>query len=168
MSYPYRVLDTQSVLAVAAPFLSSPPLSAQELSEGNVNLVFRVKSEQDSVIVKQAVPYLRIVGESWPLTRDRARIEAEALDIENKLAPGYVPKLYKYIPELFAQVLEDLRGYEVLRKGMCEQREYPQAFIALGVFAARNLLGTSDILMPAAEKKALCIRFHNPELCAIT
>ena len=167
MDSSYRVLDTQSVLAIAAPFLAAPPVSAEELSEGNVNLVFRVKSERDSVIVKQAVPYLRIAGEGWPLTRDRARIEAEALDIENKLAPGYVPKLYQYLPELSAQILEDLRGYEVLRKGMCELREYPKAFLDLGAFAARNLLGTSDLLMPSAEKKALCLRFHNPELCAL-
>jgi 5-methylthioribose kinase len=168
MNQSYRILDNQSVLEVAAPFLSSPPVSSEEIGDGNVNLVFRVKSETGSVIIKQAVPYLRIVGESWPLTKDRARIEAEALSIQYKLAPQYVPRLHAYLPGLAAQVLEDLRGYEVLRRGMCAQREYPKAFSSIAIFAARTLLGTSDILMPAAEKKALCAQFQNPELCAIT
>jgi 5-methylthioribose kinase len=164
----YPVLDLDRVAAVAAAFLPSPPERAEEIGDGNVNLVFRVSSREASVIVKQALPYLKIVGDSWPLTPDRARIEAEALALQGKLAPGRVPRLLAYLPELHAQVLEDLRGYEVLRRGMVAGREYPLAFRHLGIFSARTLLGTSDLLLAAAEKRALLARFHNPELCAIT
>lgn len=164
----YPILDVDRVQNVAAPFLSSPPVGAEEIGDGNVNLVFRVSSAEGSVIVKQALPYLRIVGDSWPLTPERARIEAEALALQHRLAPGRVPRLLSYLPELYVQILEDLRGYDVLRRGMIAGKDYPLAFTHLGVFSARTLLGTSDLLLPGTEKKALIARFHNPELCAIT
>lgn len=42
---------------------------SNEVGDGNLNLVFIVKSEQGSVIVKQALPYVRLVGDSWPATQ---------------------------------------------------------------------------------------------------
>lgn len=45
---------------------------SNEVGDGNLNLVFIVKSEQGSVIVKQALPYVRLVGDSWPLPLKRA------------------------------------------------------------------------------------------------
>jgi 5-methylthioribose kinase len=67
----------------ALPFFPSA-LRAEPAGSGNVNTVFRVVGSGDtSVIVKQALPYLKVVGESWPLTIDRARIEAEGLAIAN-------------------------------------------------------------------------------------
>ena len=43
-------------------------LEITELSNGNVNLIFRVRNTKDnkSFIVKQALPYLKIAGDSWP------------------------------------------------------------------------------------------------------
>ena len=40
---------------------------SSEVGDGNLNLVFIVKSDIGSVIVKQALPYVRLVGDSWPL-----------------------------------------------------------------------------------------------------
>ena len=37
------------------------------MGDGNLNLVFIVKGPQGGVAVKQALPYVRLVGESWPL-----------------------------------------------------------------------------------------------------
>ena len=36
------------------------------------------------VVVKQALPYVRCVGESWPLTLERAYFEYQALTEEYK------------------------------------------------------------------------------------
>lgn len=47
-------------------------------------------------------------------------------------------------------------------------REYPRAAADLARFCAQTLLGTSDILLPSAERKRLIQRSVNPELCAIT
>ncbi len=52
--------------------------------------------------MKQALPYAKVVGESWPLTLDRARIESEAFLIEEALNPDLVPHVYAYDADLGA------------------------------------------------------------------
>ena len=53
--------------------------SVREVGDGNLNLVFIVKGPAGGVCVKQALPYVRLVGESWPLPIDRAHFEHEAV-----------------------------------------------------------------------------------------
>jgi len=43
-----------------------------EVGDGNLNLVFVVRGKEASLIVKQALPYVRIIGDSWPLPLRRA------------------------------------------------------------------------------------------------
>jgi len=47
----------------------------REVGDGNLNLVFIVSGNVGSVVVKQALPYVRMVGESWPLPVYRAHFE---------------------------------------------------------------------------------------------
>ena len=51
----------------------------KEVGDGNLNLVFIVKSSAGSAIIKQALPYVRLVGDSWPLPLYRAFFEYHAL-----------------------------------------------------------------------------------------
>src|SRR3954466_15768356 len=51
----------------------------REVGDGNLNLVFIVTGPEGGVAVKQALPYVRLVGESWPLPLSRAFFEHEAL-----------------------------------------------------------------------------------------
>ena len=47
-------------------------LEVEEVGDGNLNFVYKVrqrKNPKQTVVIKQAVPFLRIVGESWPLSR---------------------------------------------------------------------------------------------------
>jgi 5-methylthioribose kinase len=55
-----------------------------QVGDGNLNLVFIVRGPAETVVVKQALPYVRCVGESWPLTLDRAFYENAALVEEYK------------------------------------------------------------------------------------
>jgi len=41
----------------------------QEIGDGNINFVFVVSGASGAVIVKQGLPYIRCVGESWPLSQ---------------------------------------------------------------------------------------------------
>ena len=43
----------------------------REVGDGNLNLVFIVEGRAGGVVVKQALPYVRLVGESWPLPLER-------------------------------------------------------------------------------------------------
>jgi 5-methylthioribose kinase len=164
----YEPLDTQSVVELVRPVLPSAS-RAEEIGDGNLNLIFRVVGDDDrSVIVKQALPYLRIVGESWPLTLERARIEADALAQQNRLAPRLVPELLGYDADRKALVMEDLRAFEVWRRALNGQRSYPRAASDVGRFCGQMFLRTSNLSCDPAEWKGLLARSVNPELCAIT
>jgi len=164
----YRALDEDSVLSVAAPFAGDGPLTAAEVGDGNLNLVFRVSGAASSVIVKQALPYLRVAGEAWPLTRHRADIEWAALDVHSKLAPGLLPEVLAFDESLSALVLEDLAGYSTWRDALIGGRDIPGVAAEVGAYCARVLLGTSASGLQQAERSALQARFGYSELCGLT
>lgn len=164
----YRPLDHAGVVALAAPHLDGGPAEAQEIGDGNLNLVFRVTTGSSSVIVKQALPYLRAVGEGWPLTLDRARVEAEAMAVHATLAPGSGPEVLQVERTAAAVVMEDLHDHVVWRTALVAGRHVPGVAVALGRYCARVLLGTSRLRMPPEQRRPLLARFENPELSAIT
>jgi len=174
MTKQYHPLTEQEAIAYARtiPDLFAPQaeLDCREIGDGNLNLVFHItdRSSGRSIIMKQALPYAKVVGESWPLTLDRARIESEALQLEGKLCPNLVPRVYRYEPELALTVMEDLSDHIIMRRGLIERRVYPLFAGHIGHFLARTLFLTSDLGMNQQEKKLQQKRFVNPELCKIT
>lgn len=151
-------------------FTEGSELSCREIGDGNLNLVFHVKEETTgkSVILKQALPYAKVVGESWPLSLDRARIESEALIVQGRLAPGLTPKVYLYNPDLALTVMEDLSDHIIMRKGLIERTVYPRFADDISTFLANTLFFTSDLGMNQQEKKLQLKSFINPDLCKIT
>ena len=53
------------LLPLPLPLL--PPLL--QVGDGNINFVFIVEGPAGALCIKQALPYVRCVGESWPLTQ---------------------------------------------------------------------------------------------------
>jgi 5-methylthioribose kinase len=149
---------------------SGKQLACREIGDGNLNLVFHIQeiASGKSLIMKQALPYAKVVGESWPLTLDRARIESEALAIHHRLCPGLAPQIYKYDADLALTVMEDLSDHVILRRGLIEGNKYPLFAGHIGHFLAHTLFCTSDFGMNQQEKKLQMGRFINPELCKIT
>jgi 5-methylthioribose kinase len=145
-------------------------LESREIGDGNLNLVFHVSqpSSGRSLIVKQALPYAKVVGESWPLTLDRARIESEALLIQDRLSQGLVPKVYHTDNELALTIMEDLSSHVIMRQGLMNDGVYPRFAEDISDFLAKTLFFTSDLGMNQQEKKLLVRSFANPELCKIT
>jgi 5-methylthioribose kinase len=160
----------QFVKAIPGFFSQEAHLECREIGDGNLNLVFHITdSESDkSIIVKQALPYAKVVGESWPLSLDRARIEREALQQQHKVYPELVPEVLGYDDELAVTVMEDLSQYTIMRKGLIEGKRYPHFAHHIGEFLARTLFFTSDLGMNQQDKKELVKRFINPDLCKIT
>lgn len=151
-------------------FLENAQLVCREIGDGNLNLVFHITDQLSgkSIIVKQALTYARVVGESWPLTIDRARIESQALIIQHSICPGLVPKVYYYDPIMAVTVMEDLSNYQIMRKGLAARGRYPQFARHIGTFLARTLYLTSDFALPSQEKKNKAAQFTNPEMCKIS
>ncbi|EPZ52647.1 S-methyl-5-thioribose kinase [Alicyclobacillus acidoterrestris] len=175
----YQALDEQTLVEYirrtpesAKWFPSEQSLETSDLADGNMNLVFRVRAvaapDGPSVIVKQALPYARSVGESFGVPLDRIRIEAGALQIEATYCPDWVPKIYLYDPDMHALVMEDLHQHLVMRRGMMKQIKYPHCATHLGTFLARSLFYTSDLYLSSETKKKMACEFANPALCKVT
>ncbi|WP_265554768.1 S-methyl-5-thioribose kinase [Serratia grimesii] len=145
-------------------------VSADEIGDGNLNLVFKIRDRDglSRVIVKQALPYVRCVGESWPLTLDRARIEAETLLIHGGFCPRHTVKVLHHDPELAVMVQEDLSDHHIWRSELLKGKYYPLAVGQLAEYLAQTLFHTSDFYQSAQQKKAEVSRFTNSELCQIT
>lgn len=153
-------------------FPSDVRLTVSEIGDGNMNFVFRVtgqgNSERTSVIVKHALPYMRSVGASWPLTEERIRVEYETLKIQDRVCPGSVPKVLHYDDDLSLMVMEDLSSHIVLRDGLISGRRFPSFASQIGVFLARTLFFTSSFVLNKAELKLNRIKFANPDMVQIT
>ncbi|MFT2110375.1 S-methyl-5-thioribose kinase [Marinomonas sp. 2405UD68-3] len=150
-------------------FKKSKDLTCVEMGDGNLNLVFRVSdANENSLIVKQALPYARCVGESWPLTLDRARIEAEVLLEHYKISEEHTVNVLHYDATLATIVMEDLKAFEIMRSELVSGKNFPHVGKQLGKHLAHTLFYTSDFYLSAEEKKAQVSRFINPDLCKIT
>lgn len=135
---------------------------------GNLNYVYRVWDEKGhSIFIKQAGTEARISKDMKP-SKDRNRLEAEILLLEEKYAPGMVPHIYFYDTVMCACGMEDCSDYEVMRNAMLRHEIFPHFAEDISSFMADTLLLTSDIVMDHKEKKELVGKFISPDLCDIT
>jgi 5-methylthioribose kinase len=178
LSPKYHALDIDTVIGYVRSrpelleiFREGEELEAVEVGDGNLNLVFKIWARADknrTIVIKQALPYVRLVGESWPMPADRARIEAQALEVEYRLVPQHTPRTYFYDADMYLIAMQNLHQHIVMRKGLIEGIKYPHFAEHIGLFLARTLGGTSDLMLDYRTKKLEVARFINPELCKIT
>src|SRR5512136_1542785 len=142
-------------------------LSISEVGDGNLNLVFIVENTAnpaESVVLKQALPFLRVAGDSWPLTRERMRYETQALLKHNELAPGLVPLGYDFDEETSLVVMEHLKRHEIMRKSLVARMHFPKFVDHITTFLVNSLFFTSDLYLTGPEKKLLAAKFVNEQL----
>lgn len=143
--------------------------SISEVGDGNLNLVFIVRGKDGSIAVKQALPYVRLVGESWPLPLSRSHFEHLALTHQARLAPGLVPEVLHHDETLALIAMQFLEPHIIMRKGLVAGTIYPRFVEDITTFLARTLFFSSDIAVPAAVKKEGIAAFAgNHALCKIT
>ncbi|MGQ3029864.1 MAG: S-methyl-5-thioribose kinase, partial [Ferrovibrionaceae bacterium] len=152
-------------------FTSFDDLDVREVGDGNLNFVFIVtnrRNADETVVVKQAVPFLRVVGESWPLTRHRMDFEVAALERFGALCPEHVPAVYHASSDMSLVVMRNLRNHRILRHELMEGLVFPRMADHLSTFMARTLFHTSDLFLGHDVKKEAVGRAINIELCKIT
>jgi 5-methylthioribose kinase len=173
----YRILreaDLRDYLAqlpvVSAQLGGSPAAwSIGEVGDGNLNLVFIVRGTSGGIAVKQALPYVRLVGESWPLPLSRSHYEHQALTLQARLAPGLVPVVLHHDEALALIAMELLEPHIIMRKGLISGICYPRFVEDITTFLAQTLFFTSDLAVRAAQKKDGIAAFAgNHALCKIT
>ncbi|HEX7872885.1 MAG TPA: S-methyl-5-thioribose kinase [Sphingobium sp.] len=173
----YFPLDERSVAhflagvpSVAARLGGPPGLwQVREVGDGNLNLVFLVTGPAGGVAAKQALPYVRLVGESWPLPLSRAYYERLALADEALHAPDRVPALLHHDDVMALTVMELLRPHRTLRGALVDGDRYPLLAGHLAQFLADTLFFTSDLAVPVARKKErIAAYLGNTAMCRIT
>jgi 5-methylthioribose kinase len=171
---PYQPLTVESLaarLAVLRERLGSPPESwrVREVGDGNLNLVFIVEGAKGGVVVKQALPYVRLVGDSWPLPLKRSFFEYNALIRQAQRDPGRTAEVYHFDEAQALIVMEYLTPHKILRRDLEAGVKQPRLAEQLGNFCARTAFRGSDLSMKTAERKAdLALFADNVALCDIT
>ncbi|KAL4457683.1 hypothetical protein ABPG75_012548 [Micractinium tetrahymenae] len=143
--------------------------TVREVGDGNINFVYILEGPTGALCVKQALPYVRCVGESWPLSQDRVRIEAEALAAEAAHCPQHVPAVYTYDARMCIIAMQYLAPpHIIVRKGLIEGRIYPRLAAHLAAFLAETLFRTSLLALPSDQFRANIAQFTNTEMCRLT
>ncbi|KAK1417538.1 hypothetical protein QVD17_26667 [Tagetes erecta] len=174
----FRVLEEKSLIEYikATPSLASKlgndleNLKVKEVGDGNLNFVYIVISPSASIVIKQAVPYVRLIGESWPMTKERSYFEATALKRQYDLSPKHVPQLYHFDRSMSLIGMRYLEPpHIIVRKGLVAGVKYPLLAQHMSDFMANTLFYTSLLYLTTTQHKAAVADFcANVEICRLT
>eukprot|EP00300_Choanocystis_sp_HF-7_P002849 c12164_g1_i1.p1 GENE.c12164_g1_i1~~c12164_g1_i1.p1 ORF type:complete len:435 (+),score=97.51 c12164_g1_i1:46-1305(+) len=174
--------DSQSVCAAVARNLHTAGLlgiqisadesclTAQEVGDGNLNLVFIVRGPNgNAVVAKQSLPYVRCVGEDFPLTERRAWFESQALSYQHSVCPEFVPQVYEFDEAANLTLMRFVEPpHMILRKALVAGHQYSTVAKDVGTFLAKTLFFSSLFHHGARTHRELVAKFTNVELCQLT
>ncbi len=174
----YKELNVDSMLGfiqnleTIKKYFGSDELSVAEIGDGNLNYVYIVKSLQNpkkALIVKQAVEYLRCVGEEYALSRERMSFEIRALKIFYEYLPSFVPKIYYENEDMSLVIMQYLDEHIIMRKGLIEKDTYPKFSEHISTYLASTLFYTSSLYLQSDKKRELIDEFNkNTQLCKLS
>lgn len=158
---------TYSVEAVHF-FETTEGLTCEEIGDGNVNYVFRVADPKTgrSLIIKQSDTVFRSDGQ--PLDTRHNKAEAGILQVQGRLAPQYVPAVYRYDEAMCTLAMEDIGAYKNTRAAMLEGEIFLGYAHDMVDFLVGTLLPTTDLVLDTKEKKLLVEQFINPDMCEVS
>ena len=149
---PERLKDVAALASKVGA--DSATWQVQEVGDGNLNLVFIVTGPAGKAIVKQALPYVRLVGDSWPLPLYRAFYEYHALTRQAARDPGSVPEIFHFDEAQALIVMEFLSPHLILRHKLIAGERVDGLADFLGKFCARTAFRGSELSMKSGDKKA--------------
>ena len=161
----------QSLPEAQQRFSSFDNLEVQEINDGNMNYAFVVTNTLDSnqsVFVKQAPPYIKVLGEDWPLTRQRMTAEINALNYQSSVCPEMVPEVYYQSETLSVLIMQNLNNHAILRTELIKGQYLPRLAEDLSTFLAETLFYSSDFALSSTDKKAMVNKSANQDMCKIT
>lgn len=174
----YKELDVNSVLDYlkdikdVMSYFNGDDMLVDEIGDGNLNYVYKISSLQNpelALILKQAVPYLRCVGEAFPLSRERMTYEIRALQNFYSIFPNFIPKIYHSSEDMSLVVMEFLANHIIMRKGLISKIEYKNFSEHISTYLSATLFYTSSLFLNSSDKRALVDKFNgNTELCKLS
>ncbi len=148
--------------------------TVREVGDGNMNRVFVAVPDDGgagdvrSVAVKQAPPWIRVLGPSAPMSPERAMVEVRALATFARFAPEQTPAVLDVDPERFAFTMEDLSDLTVLRTALVGGAGFGDTSRQVGDLVGRVAFATGVAGATAADRAALLAASVNPVLAAVT
>ena len=140
-----------------------------ELSDGNLNHVYVIRGPSGAMCIKQAPPYVRCIGEDWPLTQDRVRIESAVLAEQARHCPTHIPTLHHTdLPQCLIVMQFIPPPHAILRKGFIAGTTYPLLADHCSTLLARTLFHTSLLAMDSQQFATQVASFSNVEMCRLT
>ena len=145
-------------------------ITVKEVGDGNLNFVYIITGPKGAVVAKQALPYVRCVGESWPLTLERATFETNALRTQRALCPDLVPEVYLFEEQKALIVMRYVEPpHLILRKHLIAGTKLSNVSEHLSTFLAKTLYGTSALCMDGGSFRSKVSEWsRNTALCALT
>lgn len=141
-------------------------LSIKEVSDGNINHVYRVDDGKKSLILKQTGKTIRTSGN--PLDQHRGHIEYRVLETQRKLSGDQVPEIYDYDETMHVILMENVWQFKNLRYELKDEHIYPKFADQISKFMANVYLPTTDLVMDRIEKKKNVKDFINVGPCDIS
>ena len=103
-----ELLDENTVVAyLTNRGIISGPAQVEELTGGVSNVVLAVKSEGKDLVLKQALPQLKVAA-VWKADQRRSIVEANGMKLLHSITPENVPELIDFDPEDFTLTMERL------------------------------------------------------------
>ena len=174
----YEILNKISVIEYlleikeVMDFFEDDEIVAEEIGDGNLNYVYKVKSVKNpnkAIIVKQAVPFLRCVGEEFPLSRERMTYEIRALKKFHNIFPNFVPKIYYSSEDMSLVAMQYLANHIIMREGLIDRVKYDNFSEHISTYMSATLFYTSSLALNSSNKRELISKFNgNSELCKLT
>lgn len=175
MASEYEILTPDTIPAYIdsnpnlAGIVDTSTLEVAEVGDGNLNLVFVCRDAAgNGICLKQSLPYVRLVGEAWPLTPERVIAEARGLAAAAASTPHLIPDYYGVDAEQHVLAMENLMGWEIWRGKLNDGFVHRGVAAMLGVYVANLAYSTSLFALDQMEVKDRVVEAVNPELCRIT
>ena len=144
-------------------------LSIREVGDGNINFVYIVSYSDRTIVIKQALPYIRCVGEGWPLTLERSKFEMRALVAHGEICPDLVPRVLHFEETLALLVVQFIPPpHIILRRALISKSRVP-CFKHVARYMAHTLAGTSSLALDGPTfRSAVAEWSRNTSMCAVT
>ena len=147
-------------------------LLVNEVGDGNLNFVYIVTnvSNAKSIVIKQALPYVRCVGDSWPLSLERAEFEHRALILQRSYCVEHVPEVFLFEPRLALTAMQYIpEPHLILRKVLMKRSRVSTFASHLGDYMAKSLFKSSVLALSGPVlREEIAYWSKNIHMCALT
>jgi len=149
-------------------FEEDEEVTITDVADGNLNNVYCLRGKNKIYCAKQALPYVKCVGEWWPLSLKRSLFEGEALKFEQSVCPELVPQFIHFNDDLALLVEEFLDNHIILRKEMIGGVRVNDIGKKIGEFVAKTCFYSSGLhLKPQVLREKMSF-WNGNTICELT